>query len=393
MRPGPSSPSASAPCSASSRGARCLREEIRAGVQALLATGTVEDVAVELEEGPDGVIIHLDVQVASLVRSLVVEGLPHRYRRELETQLGLSIGAPVQVNRFVATLQRAEESLHSRGYPDARLDPELSADVTAGTVDVTIRAALGAPRAFGELQAPGSDLTAQELLKVCGLRPGVRLSEGRLEGARRRLERHLRASGFWEAEVDSPELRQAGNLMTVVLGVLKRAHYRLELSGVRNVKELGPDALPFLRGDEPFSDSALDVIADNLRISLQQQGFLLAKVELRIGEDAEGRVLQVGVERGTRQPIVAVRFPGCRRGPAGDSPRAGRRAHRSPLALGGRAGRRGHPGCRRDLAARDLPVGGLSPRRRSSRHDSSRRTGGSPSSSRSRRGHEAWSRP
>jgi outer membrane protein insertion porin family len=287
------------------------REEIRAGVQALLATGMVEDVAVELEEEPGGVVIHLEVQVASLVRTLVVEGLPRRYRRELETQLGLSVGAPVQVNRFVSTLQRVEESLRSRGYPDARLDPELSANLTEGTVDVAIRATLGAPRAFGELQAPGSDLATQELLEVCGLRPGERLSEGRLEGARRRLERHLRASGFWEAEVESPVLRQEGSLMTVVLGVLKRAHYRLDLSGVRNVKELGPEALPFLRGDEPFSDSALDVIANNLRVSLQQQGFLLARVELRIGEDVDGRVLQVKVERGVRKAIVAVRFPGA----------------------------------------------------------------------------------
>lgn len=292
-------------------GSPLAREEIRAGVQALLATGTVEDVAVEIEEGVEGIVVHVDVQVASLVRSLVVEGLPRRYRRELETQLGLAVGSPLQVNRFVGTLQRAEESLRGRGYPDARLDPELSANVTAGTVDVTIRATLGAPRAFGELQAPGCDLSAQELLEVCGLKRGVRLSEGRLEGARRRLERHLRASGFWEAEVDSPELRHSGELMTVVLGVRKGAHYRLDLLGVRSADELAPDALPFLRGDEPFADSALDVIANNLRVSLQQQGFLLARVDLGMGEDIDGRVLQVRVERGKRLPIVAVRFPGA----------------------------------------------------------------------------------
>jgi len=287
------------------------REEIRAGVQALLATGTVEDVAVTVEDGPDGAVIHLEVQAASLVQSVAIDGLPYRARRELETQLALVIGTPLHVTHFVNDLQRAEAALRSRGYPDARLEPDLSADVTAGTVKVAIHGVLGVPRAFGELQAPGSGLTPQELLKVSGLRPGVPLGEGRLEGARRRLERYLRASGFWEAEVDSPRLEPAGRLMTVVLDVAKRAQYRLDLSGVRNVKELGTDALPFLRGEEPFSDSALDLIANDLRVALQQQGFLRAKVDLRLAEDPGGRVLRVVVDRGERLPIVAVRFPGA----------------------------------------------------------------------------------
>lgn len=287
------------------------REEIRAGVQALLATGTVEDVAVTVEEGPDGAVIHLDVQVASLVQSVAIDGLPYWARRELETRLALVIGAPLRVTHFVNDLQRAEAALHGRGYPDARLEPDLSTDVTAGTVRVAVHGVLGVPRAFGELQAPGSGLTPQELLKVSGLRPGVPLSEGRLEGARRRLERHLRASGFWEAEVDGPRLEPAGRFMTVVLDVAKRAQYRLDLSGVRNVKELGTEALPFLRGEEPFSDSALDLITNDLRVGLQQQGFLRAKVDLRLAEDSGGRILHVVVDRGERLPIVAVRFPGA----------------------------------------------------------------------------------
>lgn len=292
-------------------GAVLSRTEVRAGVQALLATGEVEDVTVEAEPSADGVVLRMAVQAASRVEQVRIEGLSRRYRNELVSQLGLQVGAPLQVNRFVSDLQRAEEQLRSRGYPDARLDPELDAHADTGTVSVTVRAALGSPRTLGLVEAPGSGLTAEELLGICSLRPGARLGEGRLEGARRRLEQHLRKAGFWEAEVDAPRLERSGSLDDLVMQVRKGSHYRFVLSGMTSVDELGRGALPFLEGDEPFSESSLEMIARDVRIALQQRGFLDAKVTAGLAADADDRVLHIDVHRGERRRIDEVRFPGA----------------------------------------------------------------------------------
>lgn len=287
------------------------RSEIRTGVQALLATGEVEDVSVDVETVPDGVVLTVAVQAASRVDRVRIEGLGRRYRNELSAALGLQAGAPLGVNRFVSDLERAEEQLRARGYPDAHLDPELDADTAAGTVSVTVRATLGAARTLGLVEAPGSDLAADQLLGICELRPGVRLGEGRLEGARRRLEQHLRKAGFWEAEVDAPRLVRTGTLDDLVMQVRKGPHYRFVLTGMRSEKDLGKDTLPFLEGAEPFADSSLDLIAKDVRIALQQQGFLDARVTAALDAEADDRVLHLDVRRGERKRIGEVRFPGA----------------------------------------------------------------------------------
>lgn len=292
-------------------GAPLSRAEVRAGVEALLATGEVEDVAVHAEETADGAVLSVAVQVASRIERVRIEGLGRRYRIELADQLGLQVGAPLQVSRFVSDLQRAEEQLRARGYPDAVLDPELDVSKARGTVAVTIHASLGPPRTLRFVTAPGSDLTPQQLIEICGLEPGARLGEGRIEGARRRLEQYLRRAGFWEAEVETPALARAGVLDDLVMQVRKGPHYGLVVTGVRSAGELGAEALPFLAGEEPFADSTLDAIAAGVRIALQQRGFLEARVTATLAGEGDERVLHLDVRRGERRRIGAVRFPGA----------------------------------------------------------------------------------
>jgi outer membrane protein assembly factor BamA len=59
-----------------SEGDALSRSEIRSGVRALLATGVVEDVVVEVEEGDGGTTIRVLVQPASRVKDLTIFGLP-----------------------------------------------------------------------------------------------------------------------------------------------------------------------------------------------------------------------------------------------------------------------------------------------------------------------------
>jgi len=81
-------------------GSSLSRSEIRSGVQALLATGVVEDVVVTVEEGGDGAMIRVRVQPASRVKSVKVVGLPSSEKKQLRAVLGLSLGAPLWVPAF-----------------------------------------------------------------------------------------------------------------------------------------------------------------------------------------------------------------------------------------------------------------------------------------------------
>jgi outer membrane protein insertion porin family len=298
------------------KGSVLSRAQIRAGVQALMATGAVEDVRVEVVEGEAGDTIVVHVQPASRVSSLRVDGLPRRDRKRVLAALGLRVGERLRVVSFEGAVKKALQGLIDAGYPRATLDPDLDYDVPHGTVAVSLRGDLGAPLVLASLTAPGSGLDTRQLLKACGLELGQRLPTPRLEAARRRLASQLRRDGFWEAEVDAPTVSQRANGAAVEFVTTCGSKYRLELDGIKKTKALEEEALPFLRGDEPFSEAALDELENRVRTFLQHRGRLLAAAHAELSGAPDDRVLRLDVTPGPLTPIVAVRFPGLHSLPA-----------------------------------------------------------------------------
>jgi len=96
----------------------------------------------------------------------------------------------------------------------------------------------------------------------------------------------------------------------VQLEVRTGPHYELDLEGLKRTKSLEQQALPFLRGDETFNEAGLDVVIERVRVFLQQDARLLARVQGELVETGNGRVLKLKVDRGPKTPIEAVRFPG-----------------------------------------------------------------------------------
>jgi outer membrane protein insertion porin family len=293
------------------------RSEIRAGVQALMATGRVEDVVVDVGETAEGAIINVRIEPASLVRSLTIVGLPHAQEKSVRTSLGLTEGTPLKVAAFEAALDRARRRLADDGYPAAKLDPDLRFVQEDAEVVVTVRGDLGPPVTAYEISAADSGIRPAELWSVGDLSPGQRLTTAKLEAARRRLAEHLRRNGYWEAVVDTPLEQEGAQGAAVSFAVQRGPHYTLDLEGMKLSRALEADALPFIRGEEPFSEAAIDSVVRRVRIFLQRDGHLLAKVSGNVVEKGGERVLRLEVDEGPRTAIEAVRFPGLHSVPVG----------------------------------------------------------------------------
>ncbi|MBZ5588417.1 MAG: BamA/TamA family outer membrane protein [Acidobacteriia bacterium] len=286
------------------------RAEIRAGVQAILATGEVEDAVVDLADTPAGALIHVRVQPASRVRSVEVLGVSKHEAKMVSAALGLSKNVPLRMSSFEAALERVRQLLRDRGYPRAALDPDLEFKREDASVAVLLHVHLGTPLLVRELAAPGAALTTLRLWEVCRLTPGRTLTAQNLEGARRRLTEFLRRGGFWEVEVDSANVREGPAGASVDFTVQRGPHWNLRLQGLKRSKSVEAEALPFVRGEETFSEAALDPVVTRLRTYLQRQGKLLAKVEGSVTDDGAGRLLTLTVDPGPRTAIVGLRFPG-----------------------------------------------------------------------------------
>ena len=292
-------------------GSTLARSELRAGVQALLATGRVEDAVVEVEEAPEGAVVRVRVQPASTVRSVVVNGVSRRESKRILAALGVSIDAPLRIGPFETALERARETLREDGYPRAEVDPNLQFDPRDASVAVALDVRPGSPLTVRELSAPGAGLGPEKLWEVSHLAPGKVVKAQSLESARRRLTEHLRRAGFWEAEVDSPQVSEGAGGATVTFAVQLGPHWDLRLVGMKRTKAVEVEALPFARGDEPFSEAALESVLTRFRTYLQREGHLLARVEGKVSDDDTGKVLELDVAPGPDTPIVAVTFPGA----------------------------------------------------------------------------------
>ena len=300
-------------------GATLSRVDIRRGVQALLATGEVEDVVVDVEAGVEGVTLTVRVQVALRLRRLDVIGLSDKPKRVVGDALALPLGAPLRLADFEQRLAQAETALRDeQGYPEALLDPELDFALDAGEVAISVRGRLGSPRLLRDLAVEGAEIDAGALWKVCSLEQGQRLGTGSIAGARRRLAEHLRREGYWEAEVEPPAVVPRGDGVGLILRARRGPRYRLEAEGIKPDKTLAREALLFLSGEEPFEEVALDAYVRRTRLFLQRQGRLLAEVTLELVEGDGERVLRLVARRTEKVRIDEVRLLGDLPVPAAD---------------------------------------------------------------------------
>jgi len=292
------------------------REAIREGVQALLATREVEDVVVEVSPQGEGYLVLVRVQLASRVAKLRFSGLPSRHRGLVAQELAITPGAPLLFAPFERALARLQELLRADGFPEARLEPQLEFHLERGTVDVGIAAVLGPPLLLCQLQAQGLDWDAKKLWRACDVKPGRRLTLGTLEGMRRRLLGALRKQGYWQAEVEGPQLVPTPCGVLAQFTVRSGSRFLLKVEGAALPSSLLREAFPFLSGEEAFAFGSETWLAGRLRRALQRQGYLLAQVEVKANTQETTPVLEVQVARGPKLFIRAVRFPGVAPGSA-----------------------------------------------------------------------------
>jgi len=291
-------------------GDKLSRWELRAGVQALIATGRVDDVVVAVEVGDEGASVDVRVDMAFRVSDVDVSGLPRSFRKRVAAMLELTPGQALRMPAFEASVVRATQLLRDEGYPEARLDPNLQFDPEMATVHVRVAGDLGKATIVTGLAAEGAALRAQELWDVCGFDVGDRLTVAKIEQARRRLERQLQRRGYWEAEVDRPTVSQQVTGAQLNMKVRPGPRYELKLAGVKRSKALEQEALPFLRGDERFNPALTEIVTTRLQQFLQRQGHLLARVSAEVRQDGDQSVLDIRVTLGPQLRVTAVRFPG-----------------------------------------------------------------------------------
>ncbi len=175
---------------------------------------------------PDAATLVLEVTAGPLavIRSVEVRGDSPRPADDIIKAAQASVGAPYRRRQIDAALTSVEEDLRSRGYYEAQMT--LQASPGPDGVDVVIGVNAGprvVVRVTPENVLPGNlaDLVPIRLLRSA--------DQDLLEDSRARIERGLRAQGYWKASAPfTRNLEQNGALLVITFAIDRGPRYYVE---------------------------------------------------------------------------------------------------------------------------------------------------------------------
>jgi len=285
------------------------KTRLRLGIQALYATGEIEQVTVSSSNQPQGVAVVVDVSYKPTLSSVVVDAPNAAWRRRVGRWIELRPMSKVSVTTIETGIRRAVRELRSRGYTAARVEPFLQYSHQDNTVALTVQVTLGRQEQLRTLTIDGLPPSADPDTANTIAKPGRVLTDHFMTRLRQRVLKELHRQGFWQARVLSFNRQQDPQGVDLVIAVDPGPQYHLELSGSDEAKELLEEVFPD-PAEHDIHPAQLQTLSELLTEELQRKGYLLAKLSLSLHED-QGRQLRVHLEPGKVERIAEVRLDGA----------------------------------------------------------------------------------
>jgi outer membrane protein insertion porin family len=213
-------------------------------------------------------VLEVDAGPLTVIRSVSVRGESPRSADEIIRQSQTAEGAPYRRREIEAALTAIEEELRGRGYYEAQLT--LQASATPEGVDVVIGVNTG-PRV--EVRVQPENMLPGNLDELVPIRLVGSADQDLLEDSRARIERALRAQGYWKASAPFTRAFEQNGALLVITFTIDRGP-RYDVAGVELPSNLAlPEAQlrdllgisPGDRFDEDRFLTGLALVADAYR--------------------------------------------------------------------------------------------------------------------------------
>jgi outer membrane protein insertion porin family len=289
--------------------------KVRQTVELLFATGEFEDVAVDVESGPEGREVRVRPRPSPRLREVKVEGDTVRSPRELRNLTRLRPGEALWPNRIEIASREVTRALVAAGYLEAqvRAVARPAADPFQGA-DLVFHVSAGPRARVAKLEIAGVDVPERGLLAGTGRpSPGQPFVRARAEKAAQSMRLRLVASGRWGASVDVRDVYDPSSAaVDLVFAVTPGPVAVLEMRGAAFTRALEKEVEQILREGSLRRD-AQEAGSERLEADLRRRGHRDAQVQVR----EEARPLGVAVvyeaKPGPAATVSVVRvegFPG-----------------------------------------------------------------------------------
>ena len=268
-----------------------------------------------IEHDPDRATLVFNVAAGSrteIVRSTVT-GQPLASPADIQSRLRIEPGRPYEPSRLQERLDELVVSMRKRRHYEAvaSVSPVLNADRTQVELTVDVQ-----PGPLVTVTFSGDPLPKDRIDELVPVEREGSVDQDLLEDSARRIEEYLRQQGYWKAQVNLPERRQADGQLTIAFTVNRGSVYRISPSGVQvtGSQAVSPeDIAPLIRmapGDL-FVASRLGTIEGAIRQVYRSRGFATAEIASAVNETGSGLVTPViTIKEGPRIVIGEVTIAG-----------------------------------------------------------------------------------
>lgn len=181
----------------------------------------------ELTHDPDAATLILEVEAGpqALIRSVDVRGVSPLSTDEIVRRSRTGVGEPYRPRQIEAALTEIEENLRARGHYEAQLTMQVSVEALDG-VAILIGVDAG-PRV--EVRVVPEGVLPGRIDELIPLRAAGSADQDLLEDSRARIERALRAQGYWRARAPfTRTTEQDGARLVITFEIERGPRYHVE---------------------------------------------------------------------------------------------------------------------------------------------------------------------
>jgi outer membrane protein assembly factor BamA len=308
------------------RGKPLSRGLVRTLIKTLARSARFSSVAVEAEDGPEGVVLQLLVTPRLVAHRIDIVGNHALDERAILRHVSLREGATIEVDAFDMWTRNIEVMYARRGFRDASARVVLRDmdDPTQKVVRVEVYE--GAPTEIREIVFEGDALPRRRGLRgVLGFRPGDRADLDVIEPGLKRTELLLRRKGFYAAQLGDPKLEAVARGVRLVIPSQVGQAFEVRFHGAGPLGD--SELLKAMAPEEERIAGEPSLRAAELRIveAYRKYGFRDVTVAIQAHDEVERievprgeepivettTILDVEIVPGTQLEIDAITFPGA----------------------------------------------------------------------------------
>ena len=226
-------------------------------------------------------VFTIDPGPRTTIGDVQIVGTPSVSSAEFLSRLGLASGAPYQREALNGRIEKYVEDRRSKGYYEARIQPEVRLSADQRLADLTLTVIHGP---LVRVVFTGDPLPSDRRAELVPVQREGSVDEDLLEDSSNRIEEYLRAQGYRDAR--APHTReQANGELVITFAVTRGQQFKVaayEISGNAALPLADFEPLLRLRDGEPFSSTRLDADVQAIEDLYHRRGFAAARVSTAV---------------------------------------------------------------------------------------------------------------